>query len=200
MNPLGPGRDPLDAVTWPVRTRRLVLRRATDDDAAPTWVFRQLQQFAQWQSRAPTSFGCYAQQFAEPESLRKTLVIEHDGAIIGDLMLHVHDAWAQAEVADRARGVQAEIGCGLNPDASGRGYATEALDEVLRLCFDQLGLRRVVGQCFADNTPSRRLMERLGMRQESHTVQDALHRSGAWLDSLSYALLADEWRARTSAT
>jgi RimJ/RimL family protein N-acetyltransferase len=36
-------------------------------------------------------------------------------------------------------------------------------------------------------------MERLGMRREVHTVRDALHRSGRWLDSAGYALLADEW-------
>jgi RimJ/RimL family protein N-acetyltransferase len=37
-------------------------------------------------------------------------------------------------------------------------------------------------------------MERLGMRQEAHLVGDSLHRSGEWMDSVAYALLADEWR------
>jgi RimJ/RimL family protein N-acetyltransferase len=36
-------------------------------------------------------------------------------------------------------------------------------------------------------------MERIGMRREQHLVREALHRSGEWLDSLGYALLADEW-------
>ena len=38
-----------------------------------------------------------------------------------------------------------------------------------------------------------RLMERVGMRRESHFVRGSLHRSGEWLDKLAYALLADEW-------
>jgi RimJ/RimL family protein N-acetyltransferase len=53
----------------------------------------------------------------------------------------------------------------------------------------------VIAQCFADNEPSWRLMERLGMRREQHTKQDSLHRNGEWLDGMMYALLRDEWRA-----
>jgi RimJ/RimL family protein N-acetyltransferase len=40
-------------------------------------------------------------------------------------------------------------------------------------------------------------MERIGMRRESHTLRDALHRSGQWLDGFTYAVLADEWTAST---
>ena len=84
----------------------------------------------------------------------------------------------------------------LDPASTGHGYATEAVAELLRHSFEDLGVHRVVASCFADNVASWRLMERLGMRRESHTVRDALHRSGEWLDSYGYALLADEWAAR----
>jgi RimJ/RimL family protein N-acetyltransferase len=66
---------------------------------------------------------------------------------------------------------------------------------LIRICFEELHLRRVLAQCFADNLPSWRLMERVGMRRESHDVRGSLHRSGEWLDGLAYALLADEWRS-----
>jgi RimJ/RimL family protein N-acetyltransferase len=36
-------------------------------------------------------------------------------------------------------------------------------------------------------------MERVGMRREIHAVRESLHRSGRWLDTVGYALLADEW-------
>ncbi|MHB1288892.1 GNAT family N-acetyltransferase [Georgenia sp.] len=115
-------------------------------------------------------------------------------ADIGDLTIKVKDAWAQTEVADRARGVPAELGWMIHPDHCGNGYATEAVRALIRLCFAQLGLRRLTANCFADNTASWRLMERVGMRRELHTVRDSLHRDGEWLDALGYALLADEWR------
>src|SRR5690606_27225097 len=105
-------------------------------------------------------------QFTEPESLAKTLIVELDGAVIGDLMVAVGDAWSQAEVAEQARGVQANLGWVLDPDAGGRGLATEAVEAVLRICFEDLGLRRVSAECFAANEASWRLMERVGMRRE----------------------------------
>lgn len=90
--------------------------------------------------------------------------------------------------------MQAELGWALHPDQAGQGYATEAVRELIRICFEDLGLRRVTANCFADNEASWRLMERVGMRREQYAVAESLHRSGAWLDGLGYALLADEWR------
>jgi RimJ/RimL family protein N-acetyltransferase len=73
-------------------------------------------------------------------------------------------------------------------------YATEAVRTLLPICFNDLGLRRIVANCSADNVASVRLMERIGFRRESHTLKDSLHRFGEWLDGLGYTLTADEWR------
>jgi RimJ/RimL family protein N-acetyltransferase len=185
----------LSAVAWPVRTDRLTIRPATLDDADAAWQFRRLESVGRWMTAAPRDREGFVRKFAEPEQLSRTLLMEHDGVVIGDLYVAVGDAWAQTEVADRARGVQAEIGWVLAPEHEGHGFATEAVTELLRICFEDLGLRRVFAQCFADNVPSWRLMERVGMRREEHAVRESLHRSGEWLDGLRYALLADEWRA-----
>ena len=99
--------------------------------------------------------------------------------MIGDFMVKREDAWAQAEVADLAQGAQAELGWVLDPAYTGHGYATEAVRELLRYCFEDLGVRRVVASCFLDNEASWRLMERVGMRRETHAVRDSLHRSGS---------------------
>lgn len=184
----------VDDVEWPVRTERLVLRPARPEDAEATWEIRRLESVHRWLTRVPGSLESYRERFTEPESLAKTLVIEHDGELIGDLMVAVGDAWAQEEVADQAKGVEANLGWVLHPDAGGRGFATEAVCELLRICFEDLGVRRVTAECFEANEPSWRLMERVGMRREVHTVRESLHRSGEWLDGLGYALLADEWR------
>jgi RimJ/RimL family protein N-acetyltransferase len=185
---------PLDAATWPARTDRLTLRPATPDDLDATWAFRRLDDVSRWLTRAPTTIEEYRARFEDPDSLAKTLVVELDGQVIGDLMLKVEDAWAQAEIAEQARAVQAELGWVLHPDHAGHGYATEAVRALVRLCFEDLGLRRVTANCFAANDASRRLMERVGMRRELYTIRESLHRSGEWLDGMGYALLADEWR------
>jgi len=188
--------DDVDTVDWPKRTARLSIRPATADDLDATWAFRRLPEVGEWLTRIPANRDEYAEQFLDPSRLVRTLVVERDGEVVGDLMFAVSDAWSQVEVAERARGVQAELGWVIAPEHSGQGYATEAAAELLRISFDELGLRRAFAPCFADNTASWRLMERLGMRREVHTRQEFLHRSGVWLDSYTYAILAEEWRAR----
>ena len=183
----------LDRVTWPRHTERLSIRPATIADTEATWSFRRLDAVSQWITHAPRTIDEYRLQFEDPASLAKTLVIELDGVVIGDLMLRVEDAWAQAEATERAEQVQADLGWALHPDHTGRGYATEAVSEMLRVAFEDLGLRRVTATCFTDNEASWRLMERIGMGREAHNVRDSLHRSGEWMDGYTYALLADEW-------
>jgi RimJ/RimL family protein N-acetyltransferase len=111
-------------------------------------------------------------------------------------MIKVEDAWAPLRMVSQVQGVQAELGWSIRPEETGKGYATEAVEAAIRICFEELGLRRVFASCFAANAPSYRLMERVGMRREAHTVLDGLHPSGEWMDGYNYALLADEWRRR----
>jgi RimJ/RimL family protein N-acetyltransferase len=171
-----------------------VIRRSTPDDLDATWRIRRQDDVAQWITQAPATREEHAAWFADPDQERKRLLVELGGVVIGDLMVDVRDGWSQAEVADQARNMEAELGWTFDPAFGGQGHATEAIAELVRICFEDLGIHRVIGLCFADNTPSWRLMERLGMRRETHAVQDSLHRTAGWLDGYGYALLADEWR------
>ena len=186
----------LGSLTWPMRTARLTIRRATEDDLEATWQFRRLPEVSEWLTRLPTTIDAYREQYLDPDRLAKTLIVERDGVVVGDLMFALEDPWAQHEVKEQAKGTQAELGWVIAPDHTGQGYATEAAAELLRISFEDLGLRRVIAQCFADNVASWKLMEKLGMRREDHAVKESLHRSGVWLDGLRYAILEDEWRAR----
>jgi RimJ/RimL family protein N-acetyltransferase len=186
----------LEDLDWPVRTRRLLIRPAIDDDEEAIWSYRRLEGTSMWLNTLHRDRAAFTASFQDPAQRANTLVIERSGAVIGSLLLRIEDAWSQTEVREQAARTQAEIGWVLHPDHVGHGYATEAVQEIFRVCFDQLGLRRVVAGCFAANTASWQLMERVGMRREEHSVRDALHRSGEWMDGYGYALLADEWRAR----
>ena len=185
-----------------LHTERLVLRAATVEDIEATWRFRQLEGVNEWLTGTPTDLESYRDLFGDPERLATTVVVELDqpggetARVIGDFMLRREDAWAQLEVADQAQGSQVELGWVLDPGHTGHGYATEAVRELLRYCFEELGVRRVVANCFLDNDASWRLMERVGMRREVHAVRESLHRSGRWLDTVAYAVLADEWPPR----
>ncbi|WP_311244051.1 GNAT family protein [Microbacterium sp. WCS2018Hpa-23] len=185
---------------WPVRTERLQIRPMTAPDIDAMWAWRQLPDVNRWLGLAPDTIEAFRERYLDPERLASMYIVEllqADGTAaatpIGDVMIKVGDAWAQLEVADQAKGVEAELGWVLDPGYTGRGYATEAIRAVIGVCFGPLGLRRVHAGCFADNEPSWRLMERLGMRREEFSRKTALHRSGEWLDGMNYGILAEEW-------
>lgn len=182
---------------WPLRTDRLEIRACTPDDLGAVWEYRRLPDVNRWLGPAPQTREAFDELYLDPDRLATTLVITRtdDDAvvIIGDIMLKVGDAWAQREVIDQARGVEAELGWCLAPEYSRRGYANEAVRAVIDLCFGTLGLRRVHAGCFAANEPSWKLMERLGMRREEFSRKTALHRSGEWMDGMNYGILAEEW-------
>ena len=182
----------LDAVDWPVRTERLVLRPLAEGDVQKIFVYRSRPSVAEWIGGTATDVDSLAERFGDGAT---AVIVEHDGRLIGDLMVKIQDAYAQREVADEAVATEAELGWVFDPAHHGRGLATEAIRALFRICFEDLGLRRVVALCFAANEPSWRLMERVGMRREAHNVKDSLHRDHGWQDGYVYALLADEWRA-----
>jgi RimJ/RimL family protein N-acetyltransferase len=176
-----------------VVTERLRLRPGTAEDAGATWEYRRLPEVGEWLTEIPRDLDAYRATFSDCGRLANTVVVELDGQVIGDFMLRVDDGWGQAEVAECGRNTQAELGWVLDPAFTGRGLATEAVHALLRVCFEELGVRRLVANCFLGNASSWRLMERVGMRRETHAVAESLHRNGQWLDTVSYALLKDEW-------
>jgi RimJ/RimL family protein N-acetyltransferase len=191
--------QPFDRITWPRRTERLTIRPATTADLRAVFEIRRLPEVGRWMPERPDSYEGFVLRHGKHNAMPRTLVLELDGAVIGDLYLHVTDPWAQAEVEDQVKDQQqAEIGWCLDPAQQGHGYATEAMREVVRICFEDLGVRRLTANAFADNTPSLGVMDRLGMVCEARNRADSLHRDRGWVDGVTYALLADDWRAASS--
>jgi RimJ/RimL family protein N-acetyltransferase len=187
---------PFDRVAWPVRTARLLLRPVTPDDFPRLYEIRAIPEVTHWLTGRPTSYDDYVARYGTPERLDSTLVVEAGDTIVGDLFLALVTPYAQVEVRDRAVHSEAAVGWLLDPAFTGRGYATEAVAEVVRICFEDLGVRRVVASAFADNTASLRVMERVGLRIEGRTRAGSLHRELGWVDGVEAALLAQEWVAK----
>jgi ribosomal-protein-alanine N-acetyltransferase len=105
---------------------------------------------------------------------------------IAEARLHRHlECWAERGLGMfgvRVRGEEAAVGwAGLQPmdgtdeievgyafgkAAWGRGYATEVARALVRWGFESMKLDRIVAVAYAENTASRRVMEKLGMRFE----------------------------------
>src|SRR5262249_39935305 len=59
-----------------------------------------------------------------------------------------------------------EVGYHFNRKYWGRGFATEAARACMDYAFNQLGRRRIISMIRPENTPSRRVAERNGLRIE----------------------------------
>lgn len=93
----------------------------------------------------------------------------HTDLLIGDIGLHLSD--------DSQTG---EVGFTLTPSAQGRGVATAAVKEALQLLFTATSVSRIHGITDARNTPSVRLLERLGFG--CHETRHAIFRGEACVE------------------
>ena len=66
-----------------------------------------------------------------------------------------------------------ELGYRLQRESWGKGLATEGSRELLRRAFTEWGVARVVAHTLAMNLPSRRVMEKCGMRLEREFIGPA---------------------------
>ena len=65
---------------------------------------------------------------------------------------------------------EVEVGYHVRADLQGRGYATEAAAACRDHARDVLAVRRLVAIIVPDNTPSRRVAERIGLRFDRATT------------------------------
>lgn len=59
-----------------------------------------------------------------------------------------------------------EIGYSIFRNAWGKGYATEALSEVIRYLFEEKSMNKVHAWCHMENTASQKVLEKVGMKRE----------------------------------
>lgn len=107
----------------------------------------------------------------------------------------------QVSVFDLEPGRQAEVGYWTHPKARGRGVMTAACALAVRHAFvpeedGGLGLRRLAVTAAETNTASRRVIEANGFVLTGRQRQGSPLRDGTVVDTLTYDLLAAEYRHR----
>lgn len=91
-----------------------------------------------------------------------------------------------------------EIGYVLAPWEQGKGYMTEALSAVTALAFETLGLCEARLRIIAENTPSRRLAERVGYGLE-RVCENEMEIKGVLRSIAHYRLTREQYLAAHSA-
>jgi ribosomal-protein-alanine N-acetyltransferase len=87
------------------------------------------------------------------------------------------------------------IGYWVDEALAGHGYVPEGVVLLMRYAFEVLDLHRLEAAIVPRNTASRRVAEKLGMRDEGTAVR-FLQIQGVYEDHVRYAITTEEWRAR----
>lgn len=89
----------------------------------------------------------------------------------------------------------AYVGYWIDQRLAGNGYMPEALVLVFCFAFEQMRLHRLQISIIPRNTASRRVVAKLGIRDEG-IAQRYLEINGVWEDHVRYAFTAEEWAER----
>jgi ribosomal-protein-alanine N-acetyltransferase len=83
---------------------------------------------------------------------------------------------------------RAEIGYELHPEYWQKGYATEAVSEVISYGFKELDLTRIGAVVFIENVASNELLIKLGFEKEG-VLRNYMYQNGVPYDTNVYSLL-----------
>jgi ribosomal-protein-alanine N-acetyltransferase len=87
------------------------------------------------------------------------------------------------------------VGYWVDEARAGHGHVPEALVLVLQFAFDDLRLHRVEIGIIPRNAASRRVVDKLGIREEG-VAQRFLQINGVWEDHIRYGITVEEWADR----
>lgn len=87
---------------------------------------------------------------------------------------------------------RAEIGISIYPDFQDQGIGSRALKMLLEYGFETLNLHCIRGGYLEINEPSRRIMEKAGMREEGRK-RDYKYVDGEWVDLIYLSITEDEY-------
>lgn len=87
------------------------------------------------------------------------------------------------------------VGYWIDEKHAGQGYVPEALVLLFRFVFEEIRLHRVQVAIIPRNKASRRVVEKLELREEG-LAERYLEINGEWEDHIRYAITSEEWDIR----
>lgn len=176
-----------------LKTKRLVLRpfRASDaEEMFANWANDpEVTKYLTWTPHASVDETRRLLELWEAESRLPDVyhwAITLNGELVGDIAIGKID-----------RLETGNLGYCLAKKYWGGGVMTEALREVLRFLFEEVGLHRIEGMHAAQNIASSRVMEKCGLLYEG-TRRDGyrLLSTGEWVDIVVRGILQEDYFAQ----
>ena len=145
-------------------TERMILRRWEEGDAEDLYQYASdpaVGPMAGWQPHQSIDESRYIIKTIFGGAEAYALCLKSDNRAIGaiELMLNGHTDLTE-------RDDECELGCWLGKPFWGQGLMPEAVREMLRHAFEDLGMRKVWCRYYEGNTKSKRVQEKVGFKYQ----------------------------------
>lgn len=169
-----------------LETERLILRKIVNEDARDLYeniynnfewykfccpmTFKDLHEFA-------LLVNAYDYFDMENGNFRWGLVEKYSGNMIGETMIYSRDIDSS----------QCKLGCILSYNHQKKGYAKEAMSQVINFAFNEANVHKIQSEIVSENSPSIRLAKKLGMKYE-YTMLNAYQLGDKYYDQKVFCI------------
>jgi ribosomal-protein-alanine N-acetyltransferase len=159
---------------------------------------RNEQWLAPWEPTSPLSWEERNSVGAWPALHSALKAAGRRGAMLPFMIVYGGRLVGQMNVSNVVHGAlrSCTVGYWIDELVAGRGIAPTALALVIDHCFGAVGLHRVEVDIRPENTPSLRVVEKLGLRREGF-YERFLDIDGAWRDHVAFAITFEELGGRS---
>ena len=140
-------------------TERIYIRPIQHTDASAIFAYRSLECVAQYQYWEPFTMQ-KSLDFVEQNSC---VDMNAQGVWIGFAIIMKSSNELIGDCALKIDGHKAEIGCNISPKHQLKGYAQDALNLLVDMCFEEIKVSEVFGITDSENLSSIKMMQSLGM-------------------------------------
>ncbi|MBN3526741.1 GNAT family N-acetyltransferase [Paenibacillus apiarius] len=173
-----------------LETDRLRLRQLRAEDAQELYHYFSQDEVTQYYDlesfvemrQAEELIANWNRRYEEQQGIRWGITYKPDDVIIGTCGFH---NWFK----DHRK---AEIGYELTPEYWRQGIMTEAIAQVMKFGFEEMGLHRIEAFIDPDNISSRKLLEKAGLREEGR-LRECFYEKGQFVDAVIFSILKREF-------
>ncbi|MDM5188710.1 GNAT family N-acetyltransferase [Bacillus sp. DX4.1] len=124
----------------------------------------------------------FSKNYFEKSAIRWGIVVKETGAFIGTAGLNNLQLWSK----------RSEIGYELHPSYWGKGYASEAVQQIVTYSFQELGLFRIGAITYPENVASSSMLSKLGFQKEG-LLRGYINQGNRQRDAFIYSMLLTDW-------
>lgn len=174
-----------------LETERLMLRRFCNEDASAmfsNWASDdEVTQYLTWPTHTSVAvsedvLSSWVPQYQQPSYYNWAMVLKETGQPIGSI----------GAVEQRDDIGMVHIGYCIGRKWWNQGYTSEALRELIRFFFEQVGINRIESRHDPRNPGSGKVMLKCGLQHEGVMRQSDINNQGI-CDAVYYAMLAEDY-------